>query len=406
MAVLQYVGARYVPKLFNDGQGGMEWQADTYYEPLTIVTYNNASYISRQPVPATIGNPVQNPGSWASTGSYNAYIEGLREQISLVSGRKMDKAANRRFLFISDSYGTDGQSWPEYTAAYMKATKFEKRAAGGASFYQGDFLSLLQRYDGNKNAITDIVVGGGYNDAQSWQNPGLIDSAIRSFAEYARAQYPNAALWLGFIGNGNDAASNITYPMRAIAMSHYHSAGRDNGFNIVSSEYALSYIYQLKDNVHPNIDGQKSIARVFANALSYCTGSFKAAPYSRPLTAPDGTELVKGAKLSIRPQLDTIFLGIPSYSVRLGGNITSGHVYTIADIEDFYVNSDYVFFSPMTFIGYDSTYSQTLMCRITLSANHISFSLFAAAKAELVAGSNTSISLITQSISIPALICN
>ena len=43
MAVLQYVGARYVPKLFDDGNGGLEWKANTYYEALTIVTYNNAS---------------------------------------------------------------------------------------------------------------------------------------------------------------------------------------------------------------------------------------------------------------------------------------------------------------------------------------------------------------------------
>ena len=35
MAVRQYIGARYVPKL--DG----EWSSEKVYEPLTIVMYNN-----------------------------------------------------------------------------------------------------------------------------------------------------------------------------------------------------------------------------------------------------------------------------------------------------------------------------------------------------------------------------
>lgn len=32
----QYVGARYVPKVFENSTGGMEWEANTFYEPLTL----------------------------------------------------------------------------------------------------------------------------------------------------------------------------------------------------------------------------------------------------------------------------------------------------------------------------------------------------------------------------------
>ena len=82
MSILQYVGVRYVPKIFDDGEGGMEWRPDTYYEPLTIVSYNNASYISRVPVPSSIGNPTDNASYWAalSTGMYNPWMKDCRSR--------------------------------------------------------------------------------------------------------------------------------------------------------------------------------------------------------------------------------------------------------------------------------------------------------------------------------------
>ena len=73
--VKQYVGARYVPKFASP----VEWAADTSYEALTIVTFNNASYTSKVPVPPTVGNPANNPQYWALTGNYNAQVEEYRQ---------------------------------------------------------------------------------------------------------------------------------------------------------------------------------------------------------------------------------------------------------------------------------------------------------------------------------------
>ena len=74
--VRQYVGARYVPKFASP----VEWAADTSYEALTIVTFNNASYTSKVPVPPTVGNPANNPQYWALTGNYNAQVEQYRQE--------------------------------------------------------------------------------------------------------------------------------------------------------------------------------------------------------------------------------------------------------------------------------------------------------------------------------------
>lgn len=75
MAIRNYVGARYVPKFADP----VEWQANTSYEAMVIVTYNNASYTSKVPVPPTVGNPAENSMYWVLTGNYNAQVEEYRK---------------------------------------------------------------------------------------------------------------------------------------------------------------------------------------------------------------------------------------------------------------------------------------------------------------------------------------
>lgn len=80
--VRQYVGARYVPKFASP----TEWKEGTSYEALTIVTYNNASYTSKIPIPPTVGNPAQNKDYWALTGNYNAQVEEYRQTVEKFAG--------------------------------------------------------------------------------------------------------------------------------------------------------------------------------------------------------------------------------------------------------------------------------------------------------------------------------
>ena len=75
MIIRNYVGARYVPKFADP----VEWQANTSYESMVIVTYNNSSYTSKIPVPPTVGNPAENSTYWALTGNYNAQVEEYRK---------------------------------------------------------------------------------------------------------------------------------------------------------------------------------------------------------------------------------------------------------------------------------------------------------------------------------------
>ena len=89
--VRHYVGARYVPKFADP----VAWTSGTSYEAMTIVTYNNSSYTSKIPVPATVGNPADNPDYWALTGNYNAQVEQYRQETETVSNNLTTEITNR-----------------------------------------------------------------------------------------------------------------------------------------------------------------------------------------------------------------------------------------------------------------------------------------------------------------------
>lgn len=68
-----YVGARYIPRIMG------EYNNETAYEALDVVTSGGVGYISRQPVPA--GTAVTNKTYWAMWGSGNAAIDSLTQRV-------------------------------------------------------------------------------------------------------------------------------------------------------------------------------------------------------------------------------------------------------------------------------------------------------------------------------------
>lgn len=88
MANLQYIGARYVPKLFdNPDDHSITWKAGVSYEPLTIVLYNEDTYTSRKPIPPSIGNPADNPIYWAMTSNFNAALVALQNNVTEINNK-------------------------------------------------------------------------------------------------------------------------------------------------------------------------------------------------------------------------------------------------------------------------------------------------------------------------------
>lgn len=85
MAIREYIGARYVPKFYDDGQGGAEWTNTVEYEPLTIVQYQGNSYTSRQYVP--VGIAITDTRYWLLTGNWQSQIEQYRQEVYTFDGR-------------------------------------------------------------------------------------------------------------------------------------------------------------------------------------------------------------------------------------------------------------------------------------------------------------------------------
>lgn len=69
MSTRQYIGARYVPKFFENPNGSAEWIKEKTYEGLTIVTHLGDSYTSRKNVPINID--ISNTDYWVLTGNFN-----------------------------------------------------------------------------------------------------------------------------------------------------------------------------------------------------------------------------------------------------------------------------------------------------------------------------------------------
>ena len=87
MPNMQYVGARYVPKFYENSTNpdSCEWEAGVKYESMIVVTYNGDSYTSKKTVPNSVGNPADNPRYWVKTGDFNASLLALQNRVNTLA---------------------------------------------------------------------------------------------------------------------------------------------------------------------------------------------------------------------------------------------------------------------------------------------------------------------------------
>ena len=297
----QYIGARYVPKFFeNPNTGDSTWLEGVGYEPLTIVTYAGNSYTSKKPVPAGIGSPNLNGAYWVNTGNFNAQVENLRTDINALDDRldqevealgdriteeneslanytneQLDKKVTipdyGKYIIIGDSYVGMGLGAEIKTILSLNAVVFP---AGGGGFAgtggEYTFLTALQAVAGDmteeeKRAVTDIMVLGGYNDFTFTAE--AIGTAIDAFHAYARATFPKARITLGMVAystRDNDLGliEEIvvpTYAGKAMLHQWRYIPYANSGIHFTS---AMS-----TDGVHPIQAGISAIANYIAQYI-------------------------------------------------------------------------------------------------------------------------------------------
>lgn len=309
MAVRQYIGARYVPKFYENSDGTAAWRSGVAYEPLTIVTYNGNSYTSKKLVPSTVGDPSSNPTYWAATGIFNEQLESIRLELEEAEAQiyetfrtTLRTITNRRFVIIGDSYAEgytpDGNvtGWANVMVSRLglNSDQYEILYRGGAGFsvaYQGkSFGDLLNDSSiSDPDTVTDIIVEGGYNEyAQPW---ATIEPAIASFISNAKTKYPNAKIWIGHCGWKRDGQA--IYPL-SISVHRYMMGCEKYGAAYISNvQYALHDYFNVfaSDGIHANQNGQNIIAEITTDVILGGSGAIYG-EYKTPSFTPaiEGTE--------------------------------------------------------------------------------------------------------------------
>lgn len=277
----QYIGARYVVKTYENSQNpnSAEWEANTSYEPLTLVTYQNSSYLSKKQVPATVGNPAANAAYWIVTGYYNGQIVVLDGKITALEDfvdelsedvERLEEMAGRKYILISDSYGNgvplgESYGWLSRVKNILGLTEgvnVWSYGLNGAGFVAEGitFLSaLLQAINDitDKDSITDIYVGGGINDVGRTG----VENAIHTFCDTAKANFKNARIKIGFMGayNNRNRPTGLEKSAVQFWQTKYSYCNADGRAEVDAELYnCLLYYYDnlsLSDGLHPTEAG-------------------------------------------------------------------------------------------------------------------------------------------------------
>lgn len=182
---------------------------------------------------------------------------------------------NGKTICIGDSYGEgynpDGNvtGWPTLVKTYLGLTddNFFSNSLGGAGFVNNTTFATLLNQTSNHftNAdVTNVIVCGGFNDMNVKENE--IINAINNFKKTANILYPNAQIFVGFIG---ESTTMSTRGSLILPRAAYNSGCGYNGITYLSGvENALHADLMFgSDGIHPNTWGEESIAKAISNAI-------------------------------------------------------------------------------------------------------------------------------------------
>lgn len=184
----------------------------------------------------------------------------------------------KKYVFIGDSYG-DGYNPDGNTTSWISllVNKLNLTTSDYKSFHQGSFGFSTDRPNYSYNQlieneaideeITDVIVGGSYND--KGQSQASIISGITSFYNLCKTKFPNSTLHIAFIGwskNGSRIQELAT------TYDNYKIGCEQNNIDFMQgTQYSLHNYYTdfSSDDIHPTQNGQNKIAQSIYNCLKY-----------------------------------------------------------------------------------------------------------------------------------------
>ena len=217
---------------------------------------------------------------WITSGEIGSIVSKAVAD-GLASASKYTDRSRRTFDFngkticIGDSYGEgynpDGNvtGWPVLVKNYLGLMddNFFSNSLGGAGFVNGTTFATLLNQTSNhfkNDEVTNIIVCGGFNDINK-SDTDLIN-AIFNFKKQANVLYPNAQIFVGFIGNSTKMDKRVGL---ITTRDGYCSGCEYNGITYLSGcENALHSTSMFgSDGVHPNTWGEETIAKAISNAI-------------------------------------------------------------------------------------------------------------------------------------------
>lgn len=338
MAIRQYIGARYVLKIYENSLDpqSADWEANTAYEPLVMVNYNNSSYISRKDVPANIGNPVDNPTYWALSGLYNGQIAALQSQLNdlgndvqTLDANKVLELRERHFIFVGDSYNIINAPtrWITECCNALGLTHHQDVASGGYGFNPvsgNKWLTLLQNtVITDPDEVTDIVIGGGANDTGVSETD--LRSAMSAFDTYVKTTFPKLKrIYLAYMA-WNFGTASARQDMKNCYL-RYMKIARELGWAFMNGpQYVLhnpdNILTGISDTMHPNPNGTINLGLMVAQCLVNGSGQYHFAMASN--FTPDTTN-VTGSDTTLRTELhnDRIDFRMPDITLTAAQNLS------------------------------------------------------------------------------------
>ena len=210
----------------------------------------------------------------------------MNNRITANTNNILSNNVRYKIIGVGDSYGIQQfednpitKYYWEYLTDALGLTvneTFFKAYASGASFKNGNFLQALRNLENtitNKNEITDILITGGWNDIYADITEQMIINAMTTFNTYAKTNYPNARIKIGFIGYSNPYitgnSNNVSLVLKALQA--YKKGANLLGWQFLTGcENILHYFdtsYWQSDGVHLSQLGQNELGNYIVQAF-------------------------------------------------------------------------------------------------------------------------------------------
>lgn len=293
MAIREYIGARYVPRV---SKNGLLHNPIFSYEALDLVqNAEGTTYLSIRPVPT--GIELSNTDYWILTAMTNAQLAQLLTEVNSLNTR-MDAVEEvtikpETIVFIGDSFGHGRTSvgeytpWPEITANLLNvpSARYYSLCVDGAGFVAGSganksFIHLINQalteITFTANDVTKVIIGGGQNDF-AYHNILMTNPTynIPATIALAKSSFPKAKIYVGMLAHDflpATANANNSFSNQIDTLKKYRNSAAHGAIYLTGVENALHRKDMLApDGIHPIGEGQYELAQAISMSINCST---------------------------------------------------------------------------------------------------------------------------------------